>query len=147
MTPDSVVLKSIPHDNHRYATAGDYFHNGTEWVIRTSDLGDWRFNCLLQIHELVELVLTQAGGVSEKAITAFDRGYYRTHPDEEPGDCPHCPYHRQHLQAEIIERALCEFLGLDWRDYEKALNALWEPNQQKPKRKSKLGRATGAVKR
>ena len=45
---------------------------------------------------------------------------------DEPGDDPRAPYHREHEFAGCVERLLAHELGIDWNDYEDALDALYE---------------------
>lgn len=127
-----ILLRAIPHARHRYATSGDYRRFGAGWMIEVSDMGNWRLNFLLAVHELAELAFTQHAGIPEAVITRFDKDYARSNPDDEPGECPHCPYYAQHQAAETVERMLADQLGVRWRDYQKALNALWAPKSQKP---------------
>lgn len=138
-----IILTTIPHANHRYPTAGDYQKVKDGWVVKVSDLGDWRLNLLLAVHELVELSLTQNDGIPEDLVTRWDKDYARSHPDDEPGECPHCPYHWQHQQAEAVEQFVSILLGVKWHDYKKALNSLWAQEEPRKKRKQRK-RATGA---
>lgn len=121
---NTVIIQPIEHGQHRYPTTGDYFetckHN---WMIHVTRMKDWRHTVLVAVHELMEMVATNAAGVSEEAITAWDKKHQ--HLDREPGDIKGSPYGRQHRFAENIERQLAHEIGVDWRDYEKALEALW----------------------
>jgi hypothetical protein len=147
----SVTVSTIPHNKQRYATTGDWIYNkaGGLLTVYVSDMGDWRFNLLVGIHELVEAVLCVRDGVEQKEIDAFDQVYEELrarkldgdsgqHPwaelqplfdritaDSEPGDDPEAPYHRQHCIATAVERMLCPFLGVSWYEYEAANLALY----------------------
>lgn len=124
----SYVLKTIPHRKHRYTTCGDY------WVdskginqIRTSDMGDWRYEFLVLIHEMIEWALVRHAGIKEEDITAFDIEFEKNKPEdslEEPGDDPKAPYLVQHCIATSVERMMCALLGCSWKAYEDAVNSL-----------------------
>lgn len=121
-------ITSIPHCAQLYDTAGDYreiddYSGRPVWLLRVSNMGDWRHEALVVIHELVEMVLTKNDGVSWKDIDHFDtEGDGKDHPD--PGTLESAPYHKQHTFATYIEREVALALGVNWDDYEKELNTL-----------------------
>lgn len=125
---NTIQIAMIRHNRHRYPTSGDFYQLAPgHWAIVVSQMkGDCRFSCILAVHELVEMLCTQAHNISERRITAWDKRCLRTHPDSEPGDVPGCPYGKQHKFAEKVERMLCRQMGVRWKDYTKALNALWK---------------------
>lgn len=82
---------------------------------------DWRHSALVLVHELVEMILTRHHGVSWKAVDKWDFA----HPDsDDPGRLPGCPYGKEHLAAERIEKILALLLGVKWSDYQAAFNKL-----------------------
>jgi hypothetical protein len=117
--PDDLVvrLRLVPEDQQRYPTAGDWLWSGGTLEIRVSreiDQDDTRYTVLLFIHELIEALLCRGAGITGAQVDAFDL----SRPgDDEPGDDPAAPYHRQHVAAEAAERALAEHLGVDWQQY------------------------------
>ena len=121
-----IVIRTIPHAEQRYPTAGDYWwdDDGT-WQIRVSDLGDWRKELLLGLHELIESGICRHKGISEQSITDFDIAWEKKQPRTgEPGDSPEAPYFNEHQFATSIER-ICSFhLGVDWVEYNAVMDAL-----------------------
>jgi len=111
-------FQTILHARQRYDTVGDYLERGGEDVFLISDCGDRRVELLVAVHELVEKMLAESAGVTNKIIDRFDLG----HPElQDPGDDPRAPCHRQHRTATRVERLLCEEMGREWRDYGRAL--------------------------
>lgn len=125
-----LVIETIPHDQHRYETVGDYWRDPDGTIqIRVSDMGNWNYEFLVALHELVELVLVEARGIPFSAIDAFDKKFESEraagkHGTDEPGDDPRAPYRDEHCMATGIERAICAALRIDWKKYEEAINAL-----------------------
>ncbi len=110
-----IVIETIPHDHQRYETVGDYFRDDDGTLrIFVSAMADPRSELLVAIHELVEQVMTEAAGISNGEIDAFDLG----HPElDDPGADPRAPYHRQHTIATAIEMTVCAEIGLSWADH------------------------------
>lgn len=122
-----VLILSVRHDQQRYNTVGDYQETDSYIAVTVSQLPDWRYEALIAVHELVEKVLANHRGIQEGAIDQFDVAFEtdRDFGDEsEPGDQPTAPYHREHVFATQIERQLAAELGVDWADYERAIQAL-----------------------
>ena len=121
-----IHIATIPHGEQRYETVGDYWIDAAGTLqIKVSALGDWRAERLVAIHELIEQTLTQAAGITNEAIDAFDMG----HPDlSDPGADPRAPYHRQHTIATGIEMLLCAELGLSWAEYDATVEAAGASN-------------------
>jgi len=111
---------TIEHDAQRYVTLGDYWEDDDGLHIRISRLGDWRYEALVLIHELVELLLVRAAGIEIAAVDAWDTQHLDL---EEPGAHPDAPYHRQHAFAEGVERCVALALGVVWADYEARITA------------------------
>jgi hypothetical protein len=140
----NVMIKTIPHPEQRYITTGDYWEdkNGTI-QIRVSNMGDWRYEILVAVHELVELIIMRHRGIMLSKSDEFDIPYEETRKgplklessntysrrapcgcyvtkNSEPGDDPHAPYYREHQLASGIERMLAALLGVNWEAYELA---------------------------
>ena len=120
-------IEVIDHKAQRYPTVGDWieFPNG-ELVVRVSDTGNWKYDLLVGIHELVEAALCRARGVEQAEVDAFDMSFekHRTPEDGEPGDDPRAPYQREHRFAENIERLVAHELGVNWQDYDNTIAGL-----------------------
>lgn len=123
-----ITIETIPHDQHRYSTVGDwYFDDKGDLTIKVSQLSDWRRECLVAVHELVEVLICKHDGVSQESVDSFDKNFEaHRHPDneDEPGDEPTAPYVKQHCIATGIERLLAANLGVNWKEYEQELNDL-----------------------
>lgn len=124
-----IQIESIPHDEQRYRTVGDYWEDeqGVEQV-RVSELADWRYEALIAVHELVEFLLTKHRNIAEQAISDFDVAFEQERERAlvlgEPGDDPRAPYRREHFFATNLERLLAAELDVDWRAYEALVDGL-----------------------
>ena len=109
-----VRIRTVKPSGQRYPTVGDWRGK----TIKVSEMGDWRYELLVAVHELIEMRLCEERGVKEADVTEFDV----THPDlVEPGDSPDAPYHKEHMFATIVEKFLAAGLGVDWEAYELAV--------------------------
>jgi hypothetical protein len=117
----NVTIKTIPHESQRYPTVGDYLLSPEGSIeIRVSNMGDWRFEALVAVHELVEALLCLERGIDFSAIDRWDMGTR----DPDPGANPAAPYHLEHQTAETFERILANELGVSWAIYERYLEGL-----------------------
>ncbi len=121
-----IVIETIPHEKQRYPTAGDWWWEDGTLRIAVSELGDDDLNLLVAIHEMIEAHLCRVDGVSEEEVTAFDMEYEKKGGDGEPGDSEDAPYHDQHRIASDVETFTAGVLCVNWDDYEKKINRLWE---------------------
>lgn len=117
----------VPHKCQRYETPGDWqiLPNGVH--ISISDTGSKLSNLLIALHEVVEAILCEAGGIDQEAVDKFDMDYEANRTDEslaEPGDEPSAPYHRQHKVADIVERMIALQLGVPWQEHCDRVEAL-----------------------
>lgn len=127
-----VVIESIPHARQRYESPGDWKieqcpDGSTSITIKVSELGDWKQELLIGVHELVEASLCLEAGITGEVIDQFDMEFERNRQpgnNYEPGDEPTSPYRRQHRFAEVIERLLATELKVDWAVYGEKVNAL-----------------------
>jgi len=127
-----ILIETIPHDQQRYPTVGDWYTDAQGTLhIKVSQLSDWRREVLIAVHELVEVMLCKHDGVTQEQVDKFDTDYEaaRQPGDEsEPGDHPSAPYVNQHCFATGVERLLAERLGVKWAPYEAELGELFEHN-------------------
>ncbi len=124
----NIKIKTVLDALQRYNTVGDYYvdEKGEEDIV-VSDMGDWRFEILTALHEIVESTLCQERGISIESIDAFDIAYEEKRlPGDvsEPGDDPSAPYYKEHQFANKMERMLADELGVDWEKYIKKVDAL-----------------------
>ena len=127
----NIHAKTIPHNQHRYETVGDYYQDksGVQ-QFRVSDMKNSDYEFLVLLHEFVESYLCQKRGIKEQAITAFDEWFEKAremgmiHDDDEPGCHPNAPYMREHMFAMMIERQMARELGVDWEKYNSTVMGL-----------------------
>lgn len=82
--------------------------------IRVLELGNWQYELLVGVHELIEAQLCKARGITPEIVDEFDKNFKG---QGEPGDDPLCPYRKEHLFATIVEMMLCHELGINFHDY------------------------------
>lgn len=124
---NDINLKVIPHSEQRYNTVGDYWVSDDGTIqVRISELGDYRYEFLVALHELVELLLCKRAKIDFAKIDEFDIAFEanRVPGDEsEPGADPSAPYHREHMLATAIERSAAVMFGVDWDEYDAAVRS------------------------
>jgi hypothetical protein len=84
----SIHVITIDGTDMRYPTVGDYIGTPNARVVMVAEMGDWRKELLVAVHEIIEQSLCFDRGISEKAITAFDKHFEATkgNTHEEPGN-------------------------------------------------------------
>lgn len=120
-------VMSIPHKHQRYETCGDWSLYRDSVQVTVSQMGDWRYEALVAVHELVEALICRHRGISEFEVTRFDKAFEAQRKDgdkSEPGDDPASPYRREHQFATRVEKMLAEELAVDWNAYERAIEEL-----------------------
>jgi hypothetical protein len=124
----NIVIKTIPHKEQRYETCGNWWWDEHgDLQIRVSEMGDWRYESLVAFHEQFEALACRRAGIREETVSAFDIEFENNRKqgnEDEPGDDPQSPYYRQHKLADIAERQLAMELGVDWKEYSKAVFSL-----------------------
>lgn len=124
------VFETVPHANQRYETVGDWYYLGREKqqiVITSSSLPDPRMELLVKFHELIEQSLCRQRGIREEDVTRFDENYEANRKEgdfTEPGDDYKSPYYREHKFATKLEKEFAKELGVNWDEYEEAINSL-----------------------
>ena len=124
----NVTIKTIPHSEQRYETVGDWWEEKDGSLqIRVSKLGNWKYEMLIAVHELVEVLICKYRGITTAQVDKFDMDYEKKRPFgslDEPGDDPKAPYRNEHCIATGIERVLAACLGVSWKKYESTLEKL-----------------------
>lgn len=125
----NINVKVIPHHTQRYETIGDWYFTdrGQTLNVFVSELGNNEMEFLVAFHEQAEAMLCKSRGISEPAITEFDKLFEARREagnTDEPGDDPMAPYKREHFFSTSIERLMAAELKIDWRKYEEAVNSL-----------------------
>lgn len=113
-----ITVKTLPHNEQRYDTVGDYWIEKGIMLIRVSDMKNEDYAFLVSLHEQIEAYLTFKRGIKEPDIMAFDI----EHSDcDDPGSLPDAPYYKEHLFATAIEMLVAEQLNVNWQEYDKAI--------------------------
>lgn len=119
----NIDIKTIKQSEHRYETLGDYWDDEQGTHIRCTHLKSEDSEFLVVIHELVEQWLLKKRGIREEDVKAFDimfegeRAAGKHSESAEPGDDARAPYRKEHFIAEVIERTLAAFIGVDWKEH------------------------------
>lgn len=128
-----IIIETIPHKEQRYPTVGDWTYDPEKknLSIKVSETSDWRYEALVAVHELVEILLCMQRGIAQDSVDEFDTEFEKVRAkniaiigEQEPGMMVSAPYHKEHMFATILERQLADQLGVDWDKYEKDLNNL-----------------------
>ena len=124
-----IILNVIPHHEQRYPTCGDWQLNYEQKtvIIRASELNNWRYEFLVQFHELIEAMLCFSRGITTEVVDKFDMEYENRRDigdESEPGDDSNAPYRREHFFATSLERLMAAELGVDWDKYEEEIYKL-----------------------
>ena len=123
-----IQLKTIPHSSQRYETVGDWEIDKDGSIrISVSDMKNEDYAFLVGIHEAVEVWLCRKRGITQGSVDEFDILYEQNRPEgdlSEPGDSPWAPYQKEHQFATKIERQLAEELGINWDEYNSAVEGL-----------------------
>lgn len=117
----NIKIITIPHNEQRYETVGDWQFIGDELIIKVSNMNHTLHEFLVGIHEAIEAMLCNQYGISEELVDKWDLNHLDA---KDPGNIPGCPYYREHLIATIIERMLANELEVDWDKYEEAIENL-----------------------
>lgn len=124
----NIEIKTVLHKDQRYETVGDWFDGpANKLIITVSSMGQRKYELLVAVHELIEALLCQERGISQSKVDGFDKAYEKQRAQgdtSEPGDSPEAPYRKEHFFATSVERLLAAELGVDWKAYEDAVNAL-----------------------
>lgn len=124
----NITIKTIPHDQQRYETVGDWWFTPTGDIeIRVSDMGNPQYEFLVAYHEQCEVMMCINEGITVEEVDAFDIEFEKNRAEDnadEPGDDPKAPYRKQHFAATTLERQMAANLGVDWKLYEEAIYSL-----------------------
>ena len=135
-----LTIETVNHKDQAYETLGDYGikPDGTLW-IKVSELGDWRYEFLVGLHEAIEFMLLKARGIFDpgKFTEDFDLKWEETlrfdgigREYDEPGFDPRSPYRVEHTLADFVEHAVAVKLGVDIDEYYKAQEALYHSDDE-----------------
>lgn len=110
---DYSKIKFRVRKSMRYDDVGDYFDS----TIVSYDMKNPIFNNAIMLHEFIEYSLIRSAGIPVAMIDDFDTddSTQKKHKEEYK---LYCKYHRM---ANNIERHFIENMGVDWKDYQKAV--------------------------
>ena len=122
----NIKVEYKKQEEMRYNTLGDYFYEGDLLVFQIVEQKNPFFTRLILIHELIEFTLCEHKGVTIKEIEEFDFKFENLANDEyveedEPGNMPSAPYHKEHVLSEIVERLMCNHVGVNFKEYNNAI--------------------------
>lgn len=126
----NIRIQTIPHEKQRYNTCGDYIidDNG-DVTIYVSETGNWKYDFLIALHEMVEYALCKDHDVPVYVIDDFDISFEQNRlPGDEskPGDSLKAPYRKEHFVASTMERIAANELSLFWEHYQTVISRLYE---------------------
>jgi hypothetical protein len=128
-----INIRVIPHSDQAYRTVGNYWYDKEGILqIRVSDMKNPKYHMLVILHEIIEQFITENDNppIEEKTITDFDLFYEKSRdlglvPElSEPGFSHESPYRKHHTISCGIEMVLAALVGVDWLEYDKAVNEL-----------------------
>jgi hypothetical protein len=118
----TISVSRIKHKDQRYETVGDWqYDKSGNLNIAISDTKSPKMNALLFIHELIEATLCRENQITQEEVDTWDMTHLET---SDPGGVLGCPYYREHMIAEIVEKLMAHELNVDWRVYEKVIENL-----------------------
>jgi len=126
-----ITGESVGKNEIRCQQAGDWTYTKHHIEVKSVRLSDWRYELLVQVHELVEAALCKHRGITDETVTEFDAQFEKERaegmhtPTEEDGDDARAPYACEHAFASGIERLLAVELGVNWKSYEKEVESLF----------------------
>jgi hypothetical protein len=71
------------------------------------------------LHELHEKFRNDQLGIADALVDEFDLAHL---DHDDPGLLPDAPYHKTHMEADVLERLFIVLTGCDWVTYETAIN-------------------------
>ena len=95
--------------------------------VNVAALGNTDYEFLVAIHEAVEQHMCLRDGVTAEQVDAWDAAH--DNGAISAGDMSDAPYHHQHVAATMVEMQLCSLLGLDWQEYERFIEGLYDGEQ------------------
>ncbi len=110
---DYSKLKFRVKKSMRYDDVGDYFDS----TIISYDMKNPVFNNGIMLHEFIEYTLIKSAGIPVEMIDAFDTDEAAPEKYKEQYKL----YGKYHRMANNIERLFIENMGINWKDYQKAV--------------------------
>lgn len=125
-----IIIKAIPNkeiSKREGFTGADWWFDkeGNLQVRVAKEINDWREECCLALHEMVEAIICKHVGVPTREVDDFDREYQKNHMvDLNGGDESNCPYRIPHSFATSAERMVAGVLNVFWNSYDRKIGGL-----------------------
>lgn len=121
-----IVIKTIPIEEQRYNTAGDYWETDDQIHFRITKQENEMSEVAILLHEVTEFFLTRKRGLTEPEITEYDllwenRFNHGINKADEPGMEGDCPYKDEHETSLMIEKIFCWAAGVDWKKHDEQI--------------------------
>ena len=118
-----IEIDFVDQDKQNYKTVGDYGETEYHTWFRITKFPDKpAYTIAVLIHEICEFYRNRQEGISIAAVDAFDYG----RPElDDPGLSLEAPYHKTHMEADVLERLFILFSGEDWVEYAQAIEKLF----------------------
>ena len=127
----SIYLTTVPHEDQRYETCGDYEMIAPHSVVIKASRTRPHYEFLVLLHEFIEWYLVHCDGLDINKIDEFDKRFEKMRTeypdiigDDEPGDNEKAPYYHYHQIATRIEKYMADLLKVNWQEYEEEINKL-----------------------
>jgi hypothetical protein len=125
----NITIKTVPNEEIKqragFTGADWWFDEHGNIEVRVAELGDWREEFALAIHEATEAGMCRYLSISQDDVDRFDFEYKRTHEiDLNAGDEPFAPYKVPHTFSTAIERILTGVMNVDWKKYDDKLSII-----------------------
>lgn len=127
----NITIKTVPHNQQRYETVGDWWWNKGNLEVRVSDMGNPHYEWFVAEHEINEALLCEKFGINENVVSAYDIAFEKLREkysliigNQEPGNMISSPYNKQHEAATEIEKLTCKKFGCSWEAYDQIVNSL-----------------------
>lgn len=126
----NITIKTIPNEEIKLRhgfTGADWWwdEDGNLEVRVASEIGDWREEACLAMHEASEAIMCEHLGITQEDVDKFDAKYQAEHAvDLNGGDEPDAPYALPHMYATAIERIMAGVLQVKWKPYDDKLSVI-----------------------
>jgi len=115
----------IPQNRQKYSTVGNYGEEPDHIWFEITRFDNPIYSVAVLLHELYEFFRCKQQGVNLKDIDWFEMEGPGNDADD-PGWLPEAPYHSQHAEADVIERACIALSGNDWTVYANTIEELFK---------------------
>jgi hypothetical protein len=138
-----INIRTKPIWKMRYQDVGDYYwitspvkeENTLKIVVTEMENPDYEF--LVALHELIESYLVLRKGITIEEIDEYDKRFEQEQKEgkrpknAEAGEQKDCPYRKEHIFAKKIEKMVAKYLKVNFKEYEKFIDYLFDNYVQK----------------